>query len=193
MKITRVLKQIVETRFPTWNLEIFAFFLIYSIAFVLLVRQRKLSKKQKIAALLLFFYCYNVLVITLLMRNEYMPSYSCDLRPFKFVYLLFNDFYRGGLWEVPFNILLFVPIGFVLPYLIKNKKKYAITVFIGFCATLTIELLQLFTMLGSLETDDILANTFGTWLGVVIYKKALKHHRKSPCRKARTQPVKKSF
>lgn len=65
------------------------------------------------------------------------------------------------------NIAMFIPLGFGIQLLwnIKGKK----VVLIGFSVSLVIELLQLLLPRGT-DIDDIILNTLGTLIGVLIYK-----------------------
>lgn len=71
------------------------------------------------------------------------------------------------------NILLFIPWGFLLP--IYFKKLRTLKPFIGttLIALLLIESIQLFTMLGSFDIEDILLNTAGACIGFGLFKKFL--------------------
>lgn len=65
------------------------------------------------------------------------------------------------------NVLLFVPLGFALPFICK-KATLPITVLTGFSLSLIIEFIQFF--LGrACETDDLICNTLGALLGYVLY------------------------
>lgn len=66
------------------------------------------------------------------------------------------------------NILLFVPLGYLLRQSGLTKKA---TVFTGLFHSTAIELAQLIFHIGLFEFDDILNNTIGTWIGVILYLK----------------------
>ena len=65
------------------------------------------------------------------------------------------------------NIVLFIPYGFLLPILYKVKGKYV--VLLGLSLSLFIELFQLFLPRWT-DIDDIILNTFGTFIGYLLYK-----------------------
>lgn len=71
------------------------------------------------------------------------------------------------MWAVPeeavLNIFLFVPYGFALPLLWKKFRDGRRTVLAGFLLSLFVELAQLFS--GHTDADDLILNTFGTWIG----------------------------
>lgn len=71
--------------------------------------------------------------------------------------------------NIVLNILLFAPLGFLLPiYSDKLKKAYKV-VGIGLAVTVIIEIIQYITKLGIFEIDDILNNTLGTLIGYSIF------------------------
>lgn len=65
------------------------------------------------------------------------------------------------------NIGMFIPIGLLIPVIWKLKDETIIL--IGFLISLSIEISQLFLNRGT-DIDDLLFNTFGTIIGLVIYK-----------------------
>lgn len=67
------------------------------------------------------------------------------------------------------NILLFVPLGFLLPFYSDKLKKMYRVVLLGFLTTLVIESTQYVTKMGIFEADDLLHNTLGVLLGYSIF------------------------
>ena len=68
---------------------------------------------------------------------------------------------REGYWnDIIMNILLFIPLGF----LICGWKG----VVVGFILSCSIEMIQYFGRLGFCELDDVLNNMIGTGVGVMI-------------------------
>ena len=66
------------------------------------------------------------------------------------------------------NILLFIPIG-LLPMLSKSSKGRAFSVFIGgLILSLLFEVLQYISGMGVCDIDDIILNTFGVLIGIII-------------------------
>lgn len=62
------------------------------------------------------------------------------------------------------NVLLFIPLGFFLPLFWKRFRKMWPTVLFGFCISLLIEVLQIFTFRAS-DVNDLMTNTLGTLIG----------------------------
>lgn len=72
------------------------------------------------------------------------------------------------------NIFLFVPVGYLLPRLWKCLRKFFPFLLTCVLAITLVELLQLVTLLGSLDIDDLILNLFGMLLGYlffIIFKK----------------------
>ncbi|MGN1419420.1 MAG: VanZ family protein [Acutalibacteraceae bacterium] len=68
------------------------------------------------------------------------------------------------------NIMIFVPIGFSLPFVLGEKCSSFVSVgSLGFLLSLFAEVSQLIFKLGVCETDDVLNNTIGAVVGFGIY------------------------
>lgn len=69
------------------------------------------------------------------------------------------------------NIALFVPLGLLLPLIWTQKQVRLRTVLLtALSATLGIELIQLFGLMGSGDIDDVLSNCFGALVGFGLFK-----------------------
>ena len=67
------------------------------------------------------------------------------------------------------NVLLFIPAGWLLPKIFPTQRH-----FVRFFATcsgliLMVESVQLFTLLGSFDIDDVILNLGGMLLGFLVY------------------------
>lgn len=69
------------------------------------------------------------------------------------------------------NVLLFVPFGMALPYILPDRCKHKIrlTALCGLSFSVIIELSQLIFKLGKCETDDLIMNTLGTLIGSLAF------------------------
>lgn len=78
------------------------------------------------------------------------------------------------------NIFLFFPLGLTLPYALpeKWKRNALITVLIAFLLSFTVEFLQYNYHLGRAETDDVLCNTLGAFVGTLSYTLSRKFDQK---------------
>ena len=68
------------------------------------------------------------------------------------------------------NILLFIPLGFMLPCIWKKYEVLWKTALSGFTFSLLIELCQLFNRDRVTDLDDLLMNTLGALIGWVIFR-----------------------
>ena len=76
---------------------------------------------------------------------------------------LFWEIEMGYWWDITLNILLFIPLGF----LIGGKRG----IVAGALLSIGIELTQYIFRLGYCELDDVLNNTIGAAIGALLYKK----------------------
>ncbi len=76
------------------------------------------------------------------------------------------------------NIVLYMPLGFLLPALIPKLSNYKSLAVVGFLLSLTFELIQLFGILGNFDVDDILLNTTGTLAGFLCLQIYLEWFKK---------------
>lgn len=67
------------------------------------------------------------------------------------------------------NIVVFTPLGWLLPALTSRADTLTRTLVIGFAVSLTIELLQLISAQRVADVDDLLLNVAGTFLGYLVY------------------------
>jgi len=67
------------------------------------------------------------------------------------------------------NILIFIPLGFLLPLLIKRFRNTLAILLAGFFLSVFYECFQLVTGIGVFDVDDMLLNTLGTAIGVIIF------------------------
>ena len=72
------------------------------------------------------------------------------------------------------NIILFIPIGFLLPmvgYQLKNVRMRAWQMgLVAMVISISIEATQYLLSIGEVETDDVITNTLGAVIGFLIYK-----------------------
>ena len=73
------------------------------------------------------------------------------------------------------NIIMFIPLGFLLPFLWKKYRNFSSTILFGFTFSLFIEVSQIITSRAT-DINDLIANTLGILFGYliwIIYKKIL--------------------
>ena len=90
---------------------------------------------------------------------------------FKTIKMYINYSYMLNSFEnLAGNIVVFVPFGFLLPYVQKGAAKFPVLLLNAFLFVLGIEVFQLFSAFGAFDVDDILLNCFGASMGWVIYR-----------------------
>lgn len=70
----------------------------------------------------------------------------------------------GFWWDITLNILLFIPLGFLLG--VRGWKA----MLFGFLLSAFIECAQYLFLLGYCEADDLLNNMIGTVIGFYLYR-----------------------
>ena len=106
--------------------------------------------------------------------------HETNLIPFKVLFETYNEVVVNGyinyfLINFLGNIILFIPFGLIIPLLWKTSTTK--TLIIGFCSSLFIELCQLFLTRGT-DVDDLILNTTGVLLGILVFKFLQKHCKK---------------
>lgn len=126
----------------------------------------------------ILFNIYLVLMVYFLFFSEQLgrtPSdtYHYNLKPFAEIKRYMTYYEMIGSFNVILNlfgnVLCFIPFGFVVPIMsYKFRSFFKITVF-SFLYSVTIELTQLVTKLGSCDVDDVILNTLGGVLGYILF------------------------
>lgn len=68
------------------------------------------------------------------------------------------------------NIVLFIPGGYLLPKVFPRFRTFWRFLLLGFSLLIAIETIQLFSLRGRLDVDDLILNLFGLLLGYIFYK-----------------------
>ncbi len=86
------------------------------------------------------------------------------------------------------NVVVFIPFGFLLPYVIKHGRNFFVMLIHAFLFVTGIEVFQLFSAFGAFDVDDILLNCFGAVLGYLVYlgyESLKRRHNNKRCRAPR--------
>ncbi len=67
------------------------------------------------------------------------------------------------------NVLLFLPLGFLLPWVWRGMRRWRRTLAAAFLCSAGIELFQLFSAFGAFDVDDLLLNCAGAMLGFGLW------------------------
>lgn len=110
------------------------------------------------------FYFTCIAVITILGRTDGTVTNSWDK-----VFLTYESIIEGKRWvwwEVIFNIILFLPAGMLVANQFKVDVAFKSVFFISFL----IEVIQLLTGVGLFEICDLIDNTLGGLVGIILYQ-----------------------
>ncbi len=99
-----------------------------------------------------------------------------------------NSIIKANINLIPFNsidisfflnILMLIPLGFLVPLIWKDYRKWYKTMLLGAGFSLMIEISQLVTTRAT-DVNDLIANTVGALIGYVIWKVFFRKHLKEP-------------
>lgn len=116
-------------------------------------------------------YWYLVLDVTgatptnFLIIQDFAVSANVSLIPFADMQSVMGQ----GLVQIGGNILMFMPLGFLLPLFWQGWRRATRVIGLSFAASLFIECNQLFNYRAS-TTDDLILNTIGAALGFGCYR-----------------------
>lgn len=146
---------------------------------ILLSNSRKNKVNFKVFFLYTVFFLYILFLIKLLflsrvsytdmMTNGITPSDSINLVPFDSInaYLAGRRAFAFG--NVAGNIAIFIPLGIFL-LLFKKRKGIILNFFSIFILSSLVEVIQWFFGIGAADIDDIILNSLGGFIGIIIFK-----------------------
>lgn len=145
--------------------------IIIIVRFIIYKKENKFNLKREILLLIFIIYMVGLLSQALKMGNKH----EINIIPFKIIYDSYKELLDGNIYYLLIsflaNIIIFIPIGILLPILYNLKDKHIIL--IGFCISLFIEITQLF-LNRTTDIDDLILNTLGVIIGLIISKKIKK-------------------
>ena len=133
---------------------------------------------------MLSFACSLIFVMTLLGRSqgEYESPH------------FFFESYRSAfalrtpeqILQLALNVILYIPLGLFLPCCFRLFERVRYTVLTAFLCSVCIETIQGIFRIGLFEVDDILNNTLGAIIGVLLYQLVakVKERWQQRCRQA---------
>lgn len=169
---------IIKDHFTTAFFLIILLALLFSTLYFLIYKKllrgtATLSIKSTIVTFMLIGYLMMVAGVTVFNRSPYMMG-SMDLTLFGSYIEAWNDFSVKNWQYVTLNIVMFLPLGILLPLLHDRFKKAVWTILAGILLTLSIETFQYFTGFGVFEFDDLFNNTLGAIIGYGLTMSVLK-------------------
>ena len=117
---------------------------------------------------------YFLFFAEMLDRTGIERSYHYNLIPFREIrrFIVYADLLGpvAVISNLFGNIAIFMPFGFLMPTLTNYKYNVVLISLMSFEFSLLIEIVQLFTKLGSFDVDDLLLNTLGGFSGYILYR-----------------------
>lgn len=96
---------------------------------------------------------------------------NLNLKPFTTIQPYLKHFDKSyASTNILANILLFVPVGFLIPIAYPERKRFIKTISVCLVITVFIEIFQYVTCLGFCDIDDIILNMAGSIIGFIVYK-----------------------
>lgn len=130
----------------------------------LLHGKQTITRTQAVCAGLLLCWLILVFCLTSLSRGANFTG-SLNLDFFSGYRSAWNSWSVSELQLILFNMLMFAPLGFLLPLLWKKARQLRVTTAISLCLTGGIEVFQLLTGTGIFELDDLFHNLLGSLFG----------------------------
>ena len=130
----------------------------------------------------MLFVIYSLTMLWLLFgRQQYhreMMDMLVNLRPLKtiraYLYVLQNreEVYllRIAAFNLFGNVVLFIPYGIILPYLFRRMRELWKVMVAGVVTVVCVELLQIATLRGSCDVDDLILNMMGILIGYIVFR-----------------------
>lgn len=135
------------------------------------------QKKRTILYLLLGLYGL-FLIWVILLKAPISPDdiqYISRMRHINLIPFYYDNEVDSHFNEVLMNVLVFIPFGLYLKLLNLDSKK---TIGYGLAVSLVLEILQFLFAIGGTDVTDLITNTGGTALGVMLYIALIRVFRK---------------
>lgn len=98
---------------------------------------------------------------------------TANFTPFKTIKMYIDYAYKlNSVENLAGNVLVFVPLGFLLPLVSDEMRRFSVVMLNAFTFVVGIEVFQLFSAFGAFDVDDIMLNCMGAALGYGCYKAA---------------------
>ena len=180
--------QIIITHNRSWTIrEIIAFAVVFLIAIfiaAILLRRQKIRIMQAASGLLLLIFLAIIFGSTVFTRTPEVRQYQLEVFWSLKEILKIGECGRLGsgtgdglLQENFLNILLLLPVGFLLPGTFNRRLKWWQGLITGIIVSSAIEVSQLVLCRGLFEFDDIIHNSLGCMLGTLAGNKLYQHFR----------------
>lgn len=134
------------------------------------IQKKKGPVIRHFANLTLIIVIFIIVFATLLLGGvTFHPQYHFwNLKPFIWVSETYEMGFQKMIQQLALNILMFVPVGFLLPVVFNRLRVWHKTLLCSLAFTIGIEVLQFFTG-RSADVDDVIMNGLGAFFGFGCY------------------------
>ena len=149
--------------------------LIIFCGYMFLISRRKksqgqsVSRKEILCGLALSIYMVLLLGGTILNR-EIGKEYMIEWVPFWSYYDILSEWSVPMAVQILYNILVFIPLGLLLPEMVRVSRKFRMVALSAFGLSFSIEVIQLVFKMGLFEFDDVFHNVLGAVIGYGLWK-----------------------
>lgn len=126
-----------------------------------------IKKTSMIWIVMIAMYTTLLMSVTLLGREVGSVINNFPKSLFSTYWVLLDGIEPCEIYEILYNVILFIPSGTILCTEINSKKGVII---VGFCISLIIELIQVLLKIGLFEVCDLIDNTMGVGIGVLLFQ-----------------------
>jgi glycopeptide antibiotics resistance protein len=134
----------------------------------------KLLQMKSLSKTLLVLYLLTLLWLVLFKFSFDLFSVVLDHQTRSLNLIPFVGSSRANLVETVYNFVVFVPFGLLLGVNLKQISFWRKLAFI-FIFSVTAELIQFVLAIGTTDVTDVITNTFGGLLGLILYDLSKKH------------------
>lgn len=104
----------------------------------------------------------------------YVLQLKINLIPFRTIrqfwnLLLGSHYQRHAFQNLIGNVVLFIPLGYLLPVNFPGLRRFWPTLLTSTLVIIAVELCQLFTLVGCCDIDDLILNLPGAAMGYGLY------------------------
>ena len=111
-------------------------------------------------------------LLTLQRNLNYIPGSM--IRRYEMLIRSYPEYRRGAIVNLLGNIGMFIPLGFGLPWVYARLRRFWKTLLASAGLIVCVELVQLVTLLGHCDVDDLILNLIGTAIGYAIWALTLR-------------------
>ncbi|MFS0868508.1 VanZ family protein [Paenibacillus xylanilyticus] len=129
--------------------------------------KRSITRRQFVALFLILGWIGIVMTLTTFSRGANYEGWI-NIELFSGYINAWNKWSMSEFQLIIFNMLMFVPLGFILPHIGMKTRRFKPVLLISLLVTLGIETFQMITGRGIFELDDILHNTIGSMAGYLL-------------------------